>query len=226
MHEDERLMIGGLESLQFSTIRNIPYCDNYEQFIKVINILQIVFLGAALLGIEPISDDVMCLKAMVGEEIEGTNERIPHYISILFHHFLVKQTEFVFHPRLCGLDFIKYEADYELNVYGYAKFKGIFMQKGSINFILFVKLLPNLRVFTVGNLVPGSCNPSIVLSPEFCDSILESIDYLNSLTLFTFSKFQIIKPVSSINEFVITNQNKFKDKGWRIQKDVFVGSGW
>eukprot|EP01084_Bolivina_argentea_P002698 4987_1 len=52
-NENERLFIGGLDTLTFSTIRNIPNKQNFEPLIKVINILDNMTVGYPLDGVKP-----------------------------------------------------------------------------------------------------------------------------------------------------------------------------
>eukprot|EP01084_Bolivina_argentea_P291032 500121_1 len=52
-NENERLFIGGLDVLKFSTIRNIPNKQNFKPLIKVINILDHMVDGYVLQDIKP-----------------------------------------------------------------------------------------------------------------------------------------------------------------------------
>ena len=223
IHEDERLLIGGSVVLEIETIRYIPDNHNYRQYIKVINIFKHIFEGAALLGIKPISDDVTCLSSLIDAEFEKVSDKnIAHYVQTLFHHFLMKQTQIIFNFSQWNKHFIDHYDGYNMDIYGFSKFKTIFMEKEEINFLLFIKLLPNLRTFIIGDLYVGGADSSIPLSLEFTSNILSCISYFDlSLSSLSFNSFQIIKPSSSINQYIQQNQNKFLNQGWKLKFDTF-----
>eukprot|EP01084_Bolivina_argentea_P002695 4983_1 len=54
-NENERLFIGGLNFLTFSTIRNISNKQSFKSLIKVINIFDNMTVGYPLNGIKPTS---------------------------------------------------------------------------------------------------------------------------------------------------------------------------
>eukprot|EP01084_Bolivina_argentea_P073308 133029_1 len=64
-NENERLFIGGMSVLTFSTIRNIPNKQNFKPLIKVINILDDMTVGYQLLGVKPTSSDVNKLNRLI-----------------------------------------------------------------------------------------------------------------------------------------------------------------
>ena len=230
VHEDERLLIGGLNKLHMETIRNVPDSENYVQYVKIINIFGRILNGAALVGIKPNTDDVSCFRTMIVSQVGGgqiqEKDSIPEYVQTLFQHFLQKQTEIMFNPGLFLHDHIKYEKMFGCNIYGFKKLKNLFMNQETVNFIAFIKLLPNIETFSVGHVRISGAAPSIALSHDFMTSILKCLDYLNTSTRsLSFSKFEIIRPTSSINHFIETNQHTFLQKGWTLRKSVFVGEG-
>ena len=220
--EDERLFIGGGQALEMRTIRYIPDQEDYHQYVKVINILDNMIDGVALLGIKPLLVDLVCMERLIGAEVGGVIDiNTPKYVQTLFHHFLIKQTQIMFITWVWEEQVLYHEEDRGMTVYGFSKFRKIFMEKKEINFLLFIKLLPNLQTFIVGCLGVGQAGPSIPLSSEFTSNILECISYLNASSL-SFDSFKIIKPSSSINEYIEQNKHKFESKGWVIKSDTFV----
>ena len=227
VHENERLFIGGLTHLQINTIRNIPLSENYCQYIKVINILKHVVEGMGLLGIKPSESDVSCLDSLFNCELSVDGDSvIPGYIQTLFHHFVTKQAQFSINPTYLNTHFGYHSKTFNEDAYGYKKFQRIFMEKGVINFFLFIQLMPNLKVFTVLD-VRGSENgakafPSIDLNETFYDLVSLCVDCLSSsFSSLSFSRFEIVKPKTSINQFVQQYQNEFLTKGWNVTNSTF-----
>ena len=201
VHEDERLLIGGMSSLKFETIRNIAQSENYTQFVKVLNILDKMVKGISLGDIKPRSDDVVSLRQMINFEIgvcDNNEHHIPAYIQKLFHHFVMKKTEIIINLLVWEDHFIAYYKDYDMNVYGYKKFRKLLGYDNSewmIDFILFVKLFSNLEVFTIWKSVVGGVKPSMQLSHDFAEKILECIEFVNkSSKSLSFCRFEIVKP--------------------------------
>eukprot|EP01084_Bolivina_argentea_P073307 133028_1 len=77
-NENERLFIGGLRFLTFSTIRNIPNKQNFKPLIKVINILDFMVDGYPLQDIKPTSSDVTKLNKLIDGEIRGVYLQKPY----------------------------------------------------------------------------------------------------------------------------------------------------
>ena len=232
VQEDERLLIGGLSPLMFETIRNIAQSENYSQFIKSLNILGIMITGSAMQEMEPSSGDVESIKAMMNGEIgvgDESDNLIPKYIQTFFHHFLMKKTEIAINFYDWNIHLYPSSKLQPVVRYGYKKFNKLFgysKSEMSFDFALFVKLFPNLKVFTIGNFVVGKAFPSIKLSYDFVIKMFECIEYLNaSSKSLAFSRFQIIKPGSSINEFIQSMMNQFELNGWKLKSDIFVDEG-
>ena len=228
VHEDERLLIGGLYRMQFSTIRNIAQSENYYQHVRVLTIMEQMIIGVSIAGTEPCADDVVCLKQMMNSEISGENSiSIPNYVQTLFHHFVMKKTEIVINLLAWNVHFSKYYKHIDMNVYGYKKFAKLFGYKVSrpmIDFKLFIELFPNLASFTICHVSVGVAHTSIGLSHEFVAKMFECFEYLDkSSSSLSFRRFEIIKPSSSINEFIENNGYKFRKNGWRLKNDKFVG---
>lgn len=231
VHEDERLLIGGVGVLQFETIRNIVQSENYTQYVKALNIMDQMMKGVALAGIKPCSDDVVCLKGMMKFEIDVGAENhsfVPKYIQSLFHHFLTKKTEIFINLSSWKNHFSSYYHDFDLNIYGYKKFGELFGLtdgEGIIDFTLLIKLFPNLKVFTVGDASPGEVSPSLELSYDFVVKMLECIEYLNKSSSAPFCRFEIIRPASSIDDFIQSVKNEFEMNGWTLKNGTFMGKG-
>ena len=223
MHEDERLLIGGLDHLRIETIRNIPQSENYGQYIKVINIFKHMKDGMGLLGMKPHIDDVSCIKSMIDCELDiDFKQETPPYIQTLFHHFLNKQTGVLLNTHFWNEHFMFHYKEYKADLYGYKKFAKLFMKNGIINFSLFIRLMPNVKVITIGLITPGQAYAGLALSAELSDAILLCTDYMEtSSKLCLFCKFQIVKPASSINLFIEQYADKFLNKGWIIKKESF-----
>ena len=232
VHEDERLLIGGLSPFSFETIRNIAQSENYTQFIKVLNILDQMVKGVCLAGIKPCSDDAKCLREMINVEIgiaDQTDTFVPKYVQALFHHFLMKKTEIMINLDDLKDHFVKYYEDWDFNAYGYRKFAkvlGYDHNSRLIDFNLFIKLFPNLIVFTFGDFQAGPVQHSTDLSFDFVLKIFECIEYLQkSSKALSFCRFEIVKPKSSINSFIQSMKDQFEVNGWKLKNVMFVGKG-
>ena len=232
MHEDERLLIGGQTILQFETIRNIAQSENYTQYIKVINILDSMVKGLGVAGIQPRFEDARRLKQMMNLELGAGGENdnsVPHYVQSLFHHFLMKTTEMVINLAIWGVHFFGYYEHIDMNGYGYKKFGKVFGFDDSeklFDFKMLMKLFPNLVVLTIGDFEVGNAIPSIDLSSDFVLKVFECIEYLNTASSsLSFSRFEIIKPKSSITEFIKSMKDEFEMNGWKLKIETFVGKG-
>ena len=230
VHEDERLLIGGLQHMAFDTIRNIPQSHNYGQYIKVLTILDNMIKGWRLPGVEPCKNDVISLHRMINYELDVSDENsIPPYIKTLFHHFLIKKTEIVINLADWKQHFFKYYEDYDFNAYGFKKFAKLFNYNRDelmIDIDLFSKLLPNAEVFTIGDFEVGQAFPSIDLSNNFGAKMLDCIECMSkSSKALSLSRIEIIKPISTINKFIENYQNRFEKYGWKLKNDVFTGEG-
>ena len=224
VHEDERLLIGGLDALQMETIRNIPQSENYNQFVRIINIFGRMITAMGLLGFKPHTNDASCFGSMIRCElaVEDSTTFMPLYIKTLFHHFLMKQTDVLLNMNYWDRHFIVNYKKFKMDLYGYQRLKQIFMKNEMINFNLFIRLLPNVKMVTVGHFLPGKAKPSIALSPKFSMSIFSCIDYLNSSSKsLSFSRFAIVQPLSPIHEFIEEYQDQFLHKGWKLKRDTF-----
>ena len=224
VHEDERLFIGGRDRLQMGTIRNIPQSENYHQFVKIINMFGRMITGMGLLGIKPLQGDAACFGSMIKcETAEENGKFMPLYIKRLFHHFSMKQTHVLLNMYCWDKHFMMNYKIFKLNVYGYQRLKQNFMKNEMIDFNLFIKLFPNMKLLTVGHFLNGKTRPSIALSPEFSISILSCIDSLKSAsTSLSFSKFEVVEPSSSIYKFIEEYQNQFLQRKWKLKRDEFA----
>ena len=231
VHEDERLLIGGLHCLEFTTIRNIAQSENYTQYIKILNILDNMILGLTLPGMKPNDADVKGLQQLINLEGDGYENQnsIPKYVQSLFHHFVMKQNEVVINLLRWNNHYVRYYEQIDTNVYGYKKFAKLFSYNHSermIDFNIFIKLFPNLITLIIGDFNPRGVNDSIDLSNDFILKIFECIEYLNkSSSTSSFTRFEIVKPSSSITDFIHCMQDQFEINGWRLKKEVFVGKG-
>ena len=232
MHEDERLLIGGRCPLRFDTIRNIAQSENYTQYIKVLTILNTMVKGYSLQSVRPYSDDARCMQEMINSEMangDQTDDFIPKYIQTMFHHFLLKKTEIVINVLDWNTHFFGYYQHIGMKYYGLKKFAELFAYNDKqriMDYSLFIKLFTNSRLFLIGNFVIGNAKPSIELSKEFVERMFECIEYLNaSSRSLSLSRFEIVKPSSSINEFIKQNRNKFEEKGWKLKRETFSRKG-
>ena len=231
VHEDERLLLGGLNLLEFKTIRNIAQSENYSQYVTVLNMLETMLSGAILAGSKPTYDDVRCLRAMINVEIDSKKNQndtfIPKYVQALFHHFSVTKTKILINLRNWKLHFAGHYKPLNKDMYGYKKFGKLFgYNDGVIDFNLLINLFPNLVSITIGDFAVGIADPSIDLSYDFVLKIFEFIEHLNkSSSSLSYSRFEIVKPCSSIDEFIESMKDEFEMNGWRLRKDAFVGQG-
>ena len=230
VHEDELLLIGGLESLEFETIRNIVRSENYNQFIKCINMLDNMVKGMALYRIKPYKDDIVCLRKLINFEFgisEQIENNIPEYVKLLFHNFVMKKTEIIINLGDWKQHFSRYDDGWGSNVYGYKRFSNLFGYedfKLRIDFNLFIKLFPNVVVFTIGDFGIGVVESSIDLSGDRGLKMLNRMESINKLSS-SLTRFEIIKPSSSIDQFIQSNQNKFEQNGWKLKNNTFVPKG-
>ena len=229
VHEDERLLIGGLKHFPFETIRNIAQSENYDQYIKILNILHTMVNAVGLDGIQPRAEDILCLKRMIDVEIGACSSftsSVPKYVQTLFHHFLMKKVEIIINLIFWQAHYLGYIKHLDGKVYGYKKFAKLFGYNKfgpKIDFGLFIKLFPNLVTFTIADFQISRVNPSIELSQEFAARMVGYIEYLNkSSKSLSLSRFQIIQPSSPIIEFIESNKYVFEQKGWKLKKDVWV----
>ena len=85
--------------------------------------------------------------------------------------------------------------------------------------------MQNLKVLTVMDDRTDRVEESIDLSDSFCDSIFLCIDYLSSsssLSSLSFYRFEIVKPKTSINQFIKKYKNQFENKRWKLENKLFV----
>ena len=230
VHEDERLLIGGLARLEFETIRNLAQSENYSKYIKVLNILESMAAGLGLDGMKPRPTDVICLQEMINFEVgaEVKNIMIPKYVQTLFHHFLMKRTEIIINLYLWDYHFWQYFEDFDENIYGYKKLSKIFkynQKKSMVDLMLFIKLFPNAEMFTIAKSEITTVYPSINLTNDFVVKLLEIIEYVNKSSS-SLSRIEIVKPASSIIQFIQNQKQKFEQNGWILKYDMFVGQGF
>ena len=229
VHEDERLLIGGLVDLQFETIRNIRQSENYSQYIKALNILGEMVKGYRLGNIKPHRRDVAVLEQIIKFEANGNGSGIPKYIQTFIHHFVSKITQIMINYG----DWRHHEIDmpgWGFDFYGFKKVSHLFTGndgRSMIDFSLFMKLLPNAKVFCIGDFDEASAanvNTFMNLSSNFTVKIMECIDILNKSSLsLSCSRFEIIKPSTSIYQYIQNNKKIFGNKGWKLKSDKFHG---
>ena len=231
VHEDERLLLGGLEALQFATIRNIAQSENYTQFVKVLNLLDQIIKGVGVGAIPPSFDDVTRLREMINVETAGNHDKnfIPVYVQTLFHHLLMNKKEITINLRTWAKHLIFYNKESGHNVYGYKRFGELFGFEATTKMIdinFFIKLFRNVAVFTIGDFGIGHIAPSVSLSYDFVEKVFECIEYVNeSPSVLSLHRIEILKPSSSINEFIESMGNEFEVNGWELRNATFVGKG-
>ena len=210
------------------TIRKIDPCENYSEYIEALNILDFMVRGYRLPVIRPNKDLIAVLKQIIKFEVDSVDNGIPKYVQALVHHFLIKRTQIIINLGDWRRHYIERWLG-EAN-YGYKKVGHLFGyddQDGTVDFELFIKLFPNTKVFSVINIESATkANPSIDLSYGFILKILKCIVCLNcSSKAVSCSRFKIIKPLSSMNEFVQNNKQKIENKGWKLKTAKFDGKG-
>ena len=227
VHENERLLIGGLCPLQFSTIRNISQSENYSQYIKSLNVVWHMIRGYRLGSIKPAARDVAAIQQIIQFEVNGEETGIPGYIQKFIHHFLTERTQILLNFGDWKHHVIKYMPGWGYITHGYKKVAHLFTCDNAasemINFSLFMKLFPNTKVFCVGDFdKPTAANPSINLSSGFTAKMMECLDYLDkSSPGLSHPRFEVIKPSASISEYIKNNKEMFESKGWKLKDDEF-----
>ena len=227
VHEDERLLIGGLQSLQFETIRNIKQSEDYDQYIKTLNIMHCMLTGYRTSGIKPDGTDMEVLQQIIDFKVDGVDTGIPKYMQSFIRHFLSRVTYIVINLGDWKMHFIDYWMG--LRNYGFKKFAKIFSyneEDGTFNFELLMKLFTNTTVVTVINVEsPTKANPSMKLTDNFAVNLRKCIDFLNTGSVSSScSRFEIVKPSSSTNAFIEKNKNEFENKGWKLKYERFNGT--
>ena len=206
----------------------------------MVKIMSRVFKGMVLPGVCPKKADVHGINFIVSKCISSASSsvpkadstlsdryshlEIPPYINSLIKHFFIKQEKILFNLILWHTHCFGHYESHRSNFHGFKKLAKVFMHGSSIKYDLFVRLLPNLNVFTVGNLVIGEANPAIELTQGFTSQILEVIDYINSTSLLCIA-FQIIRPSSSISSHILNNQTTFNSKECKLIESKFKNEG-
>ena len=230
-NEDEKLYLGNRNILKFNNIHNIKEGEHYLDVIKVINILLNFFEGAVLAGIKPFGGDVSGFKELMVSE--SNNEfmsfpyfsecNIPHYISLLFHQFIKQRKSITICTWYLSMDFWGRNKVFDVDYYGYSKFKSLFLLKDekTINFKLFLKLLFNLEQFVVFYGTAKGYKKSIKLDGAFSKEILGCCDMINNTLSSVFSSFTIVNPIDPISHYISNNSWEFKSKGWRLRRNKY-----
>ena len=96
--ENERFFLAALTIFEFKSIHNVPTLENYEQFVRIIGILQTMLNGYSWIYGELVDLDVFNLKSLLllsesgdleildSDNFSG-NGKVPIYIQQLFRNF-------------------------------------------------------------------------------------------------------------------------------------------
>ena len=237
-NENERLFIGGLCNLEFTTIRDIPLCVNYEPYIKVLNIFGDMIDGYVLQGTVPKSKEVVGLSSVIDCVIkDNTNNNdgtlsIPSYIIQFFKHYLMQKkmvliniNDWKYHKGI-------YFEDYELQIYGFSKNAPNFFKlppgdelnlTNSIPKLdIYIQAMPNLeRIMIYNNIGGDELNASISLSEDVFSELLNQVTLINSMSSTTFESIQIVEPFTNADTFINKYNEQFNKNGWTAIKSPF-----
>ncbi len=180
--EDEKLWIGGLQYFRFKTIRNMQPTpkQNYELFVQTLT--RFHYMIEAWLWKGSVIKNKYCkaLKLMINEEISENilkemPSKTPKYILKLWHHFLsnIKKVE------LSWGHLNNEVMNKDAKRYGYKAFRSLFCNAECLNFIIFLKILPNVERIDLEYYF-SEWKPTIELNEYFISEILSSISYINN----------------------------------------------
>ena len=223
INENERFLIGGMDKIEFTTIRDIVNSLNYQLPIKVMTILTHMVQGYQLLGIAPSAKDVSTLSRII-DAISDEKKRasIPTYVYDLFIHFFQKQENMLINWNDWTHHKIQYVEAFKFYGYGYKKFHKYFVNSTDsdnlvLKYSIFVGIMPNLSTFTLFDATePGKLNKSISLTSKFADELKTCISILDNVSFSPFKHFQFVEPNGNIKEFINAHENGFKTKGWEL----------
>merc|ERR1712241_321947 len=99
---------------------------------------------------------------------------------------------------------------------GYKRMSPLFCNAdvSSLDFTVFVKLMPNLKRISLFNKKPYA--PSIELDTAVVGNLLQTLDIIRDSASLSesFETINIVKPKTDISQFIEQNQSVFQEKGW------------
>eukprot|EP01083_Nonionella_stella_P002467 7121_1 len=227
-NEDEKLFLGGLVHFEFETIRDVKNKMNYWCYVQVLTMFH--FMSEGWQFKKKIKKwHYKALKLLIQEEMEGkvlqgVESLVPPYVLKLWHHFLcnVRNVEI-------NWKYMRMQESNSGERYGYKTFAPRFVLKKwtSLDFGVFLKILPNLESITLYNWnKKKQFVTSIALSEILTQHLLETIEIVQSSPSLTetFREFNIVLPVDADMEleyYLMEHQDVFENKGWKLTQKTF-----
>eukprot|EP01084_Bolivina_argentea_P000670 1233_1 len=219
--------IGGLQDFEFLTIHNLSTKENYESFIRPMNMFEEMIVGYPY-AIHAIRDiDVECLSVLISNEMNKNIfnpkcKNIPPYILKLFNNFTNN-----IHKIQINMESMSYHLEYaQEEDWGYLLLKPLFFvldndkNLETINFGKLVKIFTNkLQKIIIFNEVDGF-EESIYLNDLFLREIISGIEIINNSGL----------QFSAITQLIFI-QNKqciyvFGETGYKLYKYLIKHKQW
>ena len=180
--ENERLFIGGLQMLQFMTIRNVERDRNFAPWIRPLTHLDTMIRGwpAVEMGL-PSEKHLEKLQELVSLEVDGVSTGEP-YVDRLFHHFAAN-VEFI-DINLAIHAMSQFLLDGQDRVmYGYRHWRSMWFKDvdddESVDICFFLRVFKNLKTLTVSRWSGYGWMRSIALDKSFMESIIDAVDLMN-----------------------------------------------
>ena len=231
--EDERLFLSPMGRLFIQNIHDMVNQKQFKPFLKVMNILAIVFIGfGAQFAFQiPSNKDPIVLSKLIDNELSESFlcvpylSEIPYYVSCLFHRFLQRTSEIIFNCY----DMEQHRA-YELpgwgHLYGFKKLESIFKNEEQTMYrlSLLFRLCRNMKRLVVFShiLKPDQYEDSITMNGPFLEEILKCMDILDETANDTFTELVIVKPADSIDDFMEQHDGILRQRGWSMVQKSYT----
>ena len=238
-NENERVFLGGLNMLEFTTIRDIPLCINYEPYIKILKIFDCMIAGYALPNIQPKARDFRGLLGVIDCVINDDKNNsdngsisIPSYIIQFFKHCLMQKKTVLININDWRYHKGRYWEDHELQLYGFLKNRSNFFtlppkkQWDLTNSVpklsIYIQAMLNLEQIVIYSNPGGDqLEASISLSEDVFSELLDQTILINSMSSTTFESIQIVEPFTDADTFINKYNDQFNKHGWTAIKSPF-----
>ena len=231
--ESERLFIGGLQMLQFMTIRNVQRDRNFAPWIRPLTHLDTMIRGwpAVEMGL-PSEEHLEKLQELVSLEVDGVSTGEP-YIDRLFHHFAAN-VDFI-DINLAVNAISQYVLDEHDRVYyGYRHWRAMWFEDieddESLDICFFLRVFKNLKTLTVSRWGGYGWMPSIAVGGRFMESIIAAVELMNNerISCADLEELIVINPdltesnYENLEGIVMDyNQTLFGYLGWEMKQITY-----
>ena len=214
--ENERFFLGSLQQFYFKSIHNVSTKEDYEPFIRIIDILQQMIDGYPYQYGHISTEDVSCLDVLINNRV-NTDIIVPHYINKFFNNFCNQVEEIKINMDLMNC----HDKYAETDQYGFLKLKELFCDSKVIQLIKFAKLFKN-TINTIIIFNDDKFVPSIELNKGFEVELTKLMAFINSSKVFKnrFKFVIIVNPkIDDLDAFIISKKDFFiKKYGWMLEK--------